>query len=215
MNSPKPNSRPTDPEKGPFSDIEMQSIYKATTDAFACGRISIREYVLVLLFAALGARSVQVSDLKVRDLMVTTSSDGSPNYILSVPRARMRGNPARWELTKQPLVSGLGQLVAHLIVVVKRDALTVPLHRVNDPLDLPLFPQWDSDAPLGFGHHSGSRRIAAELKEILGKLPIISERTGRQIAVTTQRFRLTLATRAAQEGFSKLVIARPLGHSDR
>jgi len=203
-----------DPEKGPFTSIELQAIRGAINNAFACEEISLRQYVLVSLFAALGARPVQFSDLKVRDLMITTISDGSRSYILSVPRGKMRGRPARWEFTKRPLDPELGALVAALIEQVKSDALSLPANQVADPLDLPLFPRWDSDAPPGFAHHHGSHGLAAELTKTLGELPITSERTGKQIMVTTRRFRTTLGTRAAQEGHSELVIAGLLDHSD-
>ena len=203
-----------DPQKGPFTAIELQAIHSAANNAFAAGDISIREYVLVWLFMALGARAVQFSLLKVRDLTVEYASDGSRSYILDVPRGKMQGRRARYNFKRRSLIPELGRLIETLIGEVKRDALCLPLHRIDEPLDLPLFPQWNSDAPPGFDHHPTSSNLSQELKRILDKIPITSERTGQQIAITSRRFRTTLGTRAAQEGHGEFVIAELLDHTD-
>jgi hypothetical protein len=48
----------------------------------------------------------------------------------------------------------------------------------------------------------------------LNALDIPSERTGESLKITPQRFRRTLGTRAAQEGYGELIIAELLDHTD-
>ena len=87
--------------------------------------------------------------------------------------------------------------------------------------DLPLFPNWNkfgevrSVEELGHalrndGLHIPSRNIRKGLK----KIRVVSARTGRRLHITPRRFRYTLGTRAAREGYGSMVIAELLDHSD-
>lgn len=62
--------------------------------------------------------------------------------------------------------------------------------------------------------HCSSSYLNAVLKFAVGKLDIISERTGKKLHVNAYRFRYTLGTRAAREHCGLLTVATLLDHSD-
>ena len=59
-----------------------------------------------------------------------------------------------------------------------------------------------------------ARSISNRLKEILGSMEVVSERTGRLLKINAQRFRYTLGTRMAMEGHPPAVLAEILDHTD-
>lgn len=199
-----------DPEKGPFSDLELQAIHSALNDSFAIGDVSIEDFVLVSLFTALGARGIQIAALKCKDLLIGRADDGSPNYILSVPSAKKRGTPMRTAFKMRPLIREIGEALEAWINHVKKNNEA----EVTDTDNLPIFPQWFCDSVPGFEHHSDSSDIRIRVQKVCESLDVISERTGDPIKVTSKRFRYTLGTRAADEGLGELVIAELLGHAD-
>lgn len=202
--------RTMDPEKGPFTDLELQAIHGALNDSFANGEVSVEEFVLVSLFTALGARNIQIAALKCKDLLVGRADDGSPNYILSVPSAKKRGAPMRTAFRARPLIREIGEALEAWINHVKKNNEV----EATDTGNLPIFPQWFCASVPGFEHHSKANEIGVRIKEICLALGVVSERTGDPIKVTSRRFRYTLGTRAADEGLGELVIAELLDHSD-
>ena len=62
--------------------------------------------------------------------------------------------------------------------------------------------------------HLSSSMVGNRLKKIASKIGLVSERTGELINIFATRFRRTLASRAAREGYGVLIIARLLDHTD-
>jgi integrase len=202
-----------DPEKGPFTEIELHGIYGALHDAYSQGRIQTRHYVLTLLYMALGPRNIQLAALKTKDLTVLKARDGPSSYLLNVPRAKQRGQNIRDELKSRALDHDIGHLLEAHIENVKEH------HQKNitdkiDAKELPLFPYWFSSNPAGFTHHSNGNDLYKEIAGIFQKLTVTSERTGKKIKVSPTRFRRTIGTRAAMEGHGELIIADLLDHTD-
>ncbi len=100
-----------DPEKGPFTEIELNGIYGALHDAYSQDKIQTRQYVLTLLYMALGPRNIQLAALKIKDLTVLKARDGSSSYLLNVPRAKQRGQNIREALKSRALDHDLGRLL--------------------------------------------------------------------------------------------------------
>ena len=209
--------RTMDPEKGPYTEIELHSIQAAINDAFGTGRITIREYILIWLFMALGARNIQVAALKLKDFNVQHASDGSSSYLLNVPRAKQRVNRIRDQFKQRVLIEEIGVVLETWIEHVKDEYLKLSKHYKKQSVDyndLPLFPLWGNPNPVGFDHHSTGLNLAKEVKELFYKIIVISERTGKAMHINIRRFRYTLGTRAAMEGHGELIIADLLDHSD-
>lgn len=202
---------------GPYTEIELQALQGAINDAYAAGDITTREYVLVWLFMALGPRNVQIAALKIKDFNVQYASDGTPSYLLNVPRAKQRASRIRDQFRQRALIKEIGEVLEVWLEDVKNQYLHLSggtMKNCIDPGDLPLFPVWGKPNPINFEHHADGKDLAREILKVFKNLYVISERTGDEMHVTTRRFRYTLGTRAAQEGHGELIIADLLDHTD-
>ncbi|MBI2241308.1 MAG: site-specific integrase [Magnetospirillum gryphiswaldense] len=199
-----------DPERGPFTDIELQAIYSAINSAFTSGRLDRENYVLIWLFLLLGVRPGQVAAMKVSDLAWEGGGDAR-TYMLRVPRIKQRGLLARSEFKKRPLRPDIGRILETHVEWVKGRAPWSTL-----PDDPPLFPSPrppEITVP-GFSWHRVEAQIRHQMKSAFDRLEVISERTGEPLKINPYRFRYTLGTRAAEEGHGELLIAELLDHSD-
>jgi len=90
---------------------------------------------------------------------------------------------------------------------------------------LPMFPGdlkqlkglSDDDMKMALGTdvaHRKTLEITSQLKSVIDKLQITSERTGKLLKITGYRFRYTLGTRAAREGAGDLTIASMMDQRD-
>lgn len=197
-----------DPLEGPFTELELHAIHQEVNTVFGKGEIGNREFSLVWLFMAIGARPVQISDLKVGDF----HSKGD-RYGLSVPRAKQRGLKRRSAFKDRPLVKEIGQVMESWIAQIKKAAI---FHAPDiHPMDLPLFPDWNRHhSNISFVYHVDGATLSKEITKLFSKLKVHSHRTKELMRVTPQRFRYTLGTRAAMEKQGALVIAELLDHSD-
>jgi len=201
-----------DPEYGPFTDIEVQSIQAGLDRSLSDGQISLEGYLIVYLYMLLGQRSVQYSALKVCDVSVIRSTDGTPVYTLRIPRAKQRAQLSRTEFKDRVLIPQIGEL----LVAYANQVRAKYADRLPDPSEAPLFPAKQSRAnePVGFKFHRTSGALADSLERSVNKLNVASERTGQPIHITATRFRRTVGTRAATEGHGELIIAELLDHTD-
>lgn len=210
--------RTMDPEHGPFTDQEVQSLYTAASGGFSHGEITLQQYVLILLFLALGARPSQYASLKLSDLEISRASDGTANYVLQVPRAKQRETRHRGQFRPVRLDPDVGQLLETLARDVRLEAEALAAEETIAPVQatgiLPFFPRWNAETPEGFEHHATGDRLAKKLKKVERTLDLISPRTGERLKLVPTRFRRTLGTRAAQEGHGPLIIAALLDHDD-
>jgi hypothetical protein len=212
--NPKGNAVLThDPVKGPFTECEVHSIQSALSTALAAGTLTLRVYVLTILHLALGSRAVQFAALKIKDLLIDSAKDGTKSYVLNVPRAKQRLETARSQFKARALIPEIGETVEALIVEVEREYSTHSQGTLERG-ELPLFPSWNAPSRPGFEHHSTSSDLGAELTALLKGVGARSERTNAPIHITARRFRYTVGTRAAEEGFGELVIAELLDQSD-
>jgi len=216
-----------DPEEGPFSDIEFDAIRNGLDNKYAESVISAREYSLAQMFATTGRRPIQIAALKVGDFRMDSETLGETVCMVSIPKAKVRGAKSRSRFTDFALLESIGQVLIEHIENVKNTASKVLGRNLSESeCDLlPLFPDdWmqltnvaseDVRSLLTTDSlHCKVRDIVLELKDVIGKLEIISERTGKKIEITGYRFRYTLGTRAAREGAGVLTIAKLLDHSD-
>lgn len=201
-----------DPEHGPFTDIEIESIQAGLDRSFSDGQISLESYLIVYIYMFLGQRSVQYAALKVCDVNVGRSKDETPIYTLRVPRAKQRAQLSRSEYKDRVLIPKIGEL----LVAYADQVRTAYAGRLPVPSEAPLFPakQRRANQPAGFKFHRTSCSLANSLERTVNKLNIVSERTGQPIHITATRFRRTVGTRAATEGHGELIIAELLDHTD-
>lgn len=199
------------PTKGPFTDIELETLQSGLNTAYGKGLVSDAEYSLCWLFMALGQRPVQYALLKVCDVTCTDDADGMKTYGIWVPRAKRRDSQPRAEFKFRVLTPQIGRHIYRYAQQVK----TFFNGKLSDPSDAPLFPSTQVGVvPAGFAYHLTSDEVGSLLEASFNRLNVVSERTGDFIKVGAKRFRTTVGTRAAQEGHSELVIAELLDHSD-
>jgi integrase len=201
-----------DPVHGPFTDIEFEAIQSTVNFAYSTGKMSRSNYVMSMLFMALGMRPVQYAALKVGDVRVSEATDGSKVYSLRIPRAKQKRQQVRNQFKERVLIPKIGALLdLHANDVEMRFSGIL-----RDPKQAPLFPalQRKYEEPSGFEFHRTGSSISASLSNILSSLQVVSERTGKLINITPYRFRRTIGTRAAMEGHGELVIAELLDHTD-
>lgn len=197
-----------DPVEGPFTELELHAIHREVNNSFATGKISNRAFSLVWLFMAIGARPVQIADVKIKDFQ-----NVGENYWIRVPRAKQRHVKRRTLFKDRPLIKDIAEVVEAWIVQVKKMGME---KAPNTPSgELPLFPDWDQiDDNTTFLYHSDGGTLSKEVVSIFSSLKVLSHRTKAPMRVTPQRFRYTLGTRAAMEKQGALVIAELLDHSN-
>jgi len=201
-----------DPERGPFSDLEFEAIIGRLNDQFAAGSIELDEFILVWIYLALGSRSVQLACLKLKDFQSAHVESGASVYFIKVPRAKQRGTSPRSEFKNRRIIPEIGKLVEQHVALMrsKHADLVAPADELPFFLNLAN----DSQAMPDLRFHCTSVDLDGILESVFKRLAIQSERTGRDLLVTSRRFRYTRGTRAAAEGASELVIAELLDHSD-
>jgi integrase len=199
---------------GPFTQVEQEAVQSALNDAYADGALEEDMYLLAWLFMAMGARPAQYAALKVCDLKRTTTNDGEVSFALKVPRVKQRNGGPRELFTERSLVRQIGEPLHEYAQRVRLSFVGT----LESPDQAPLFPARRQGgrraAPVGYEYHDTARGISERLSDGLNSLKVLSERTGQPLDITPVRFRRTLGTRAAQEGYGELVIAELLDHTD-
>lgn len=90
------------PESGPLTDVEMEGVVAAVIDGFSDLRLGLEEASCAMLLAMTGRRPIQITALKVKDLV----DDTQGNYWINFPRAKQRGQLWRSEFRQFPAASG-------------------------------------------------------------------------------------------------------------
>jgi integrase len=201
-----------DPERGAFTDIEVEAIYSALDSAKKAGHISIEYYLLIFLYLLLGQRPTQYAALKVCDVSVISGKDGQQSYMLRMPRAKQRESLSRTEFKNRLITPQIGSLLVEYANQI-RDRF---VGQLADPSQAPLFPAKRARKTgfSGFEFHRTAGALTRSMEKELSALQVFSERTGRALKMNPVRFRRTVGTRAATEGHGELIIAELLDHSD-
>ena len=211
-----------DPRDGPFDDQELAAILTAAPQEYERGRIELATLACTLLLSYTGRRPMQLSLLRIGDFSQTMTGDGRRIDVVHIPRAKQRGQAPRAELKHFWLAPDVYRLLK-----TQRDAVIeqaeARLGKLPGSLteELPLFPNWNKFGEVRsveqLRHALRNDALHVPTKDIqkdLKKIRVVSARTGRRLHITPQRFRYTLGTRAAREGYGAMVIAELLDHSD-
>ena len=100
-----------DPEEGPFSDIEFEAIQTGLVNKYAENKMNDEQYSLAQLFSATGRRAIQISSLKLGDLSIDKALLPTPTFMLSIPKAKVRGQKFRTVFTEFGLIESIGQVL--------------------------------------------------------------------------------------------------------
>lgn len=194
------------PTKGPFTDLELQSITLAAREAHREGRVSRQDFAILLTLTATGSRPGQLSMLTCGDLV--PPARGSTASRLLVPSLKKR---TRQRLTRERVIPGeLAVLLRELVEERSRDERFrgIPVDR------RPIFAV-EATAFVSLEHaHIGRDGVSRALGRLRRALRLRSARTGALINLAPRRFRSTLGTRAADAGHPPVLIAHLLDHTD-
>lgn len=216
-----------DPVKGPLSDIELQGFNEGAVRAFECGSISLTDMAMGLVISNTGRRPIQISHLRLKDILKGKKKRGDETYILNMPRAKQRATDFRKQFKQFAITQELWVILtaqAKHVVSSVESAVGFELQQ-QDRLELPLFPDMSvftalatpasiKTAQITDSLHIKSSKITEVCKIIVKNSELHSERTGEPLNISSKRFRYTTGTRAAREGFGEMVIAELLDHSD-
>ncbi|MNJ23868.1 Phage integrase family protein [compost metagenome] len=207
------------PDRGPFTDIEMQGIVSKVIECYVGGRIGLTDTCYAMILSMTGRRPVQITALKLKDLVVTEG-----RYFISFPRVKQRKSEWRGSFSKFQIVDDLWTLLQAQAGNVKaafEECIKAPITR-DLALELPLFPNlknFDANETLssqlsGDYLHARTSQVGYALAKVQDVIGVISERTMAVINIAPCRFRYTLGTNLAREGHGVYVIAEALDHSD-
>lgn len=215
-----------DPEEGPLTDLELQAFNEGVVQAFERNLISLPELAMCLVASNTGRRPVQISHLRIIDVVRGKNNKDEPFYIINIPRGK-QGDGFRSSFKPFATTEELRTiLVAQAKDSIRRveSVLGFELQEM-DRLQIPLFPDLDAvkfvTSPQEFRKfhktdklHIAAAEVSDTLQFVVDAANIHSERTGEVLDINARRFRYTTGTRAAREGFGELVIAELLDHSD-
>jgi hypothetical protein len=159
----------------------------------------------------LGVRPIQVSLLKAKDVQCVRQG-AAEAYWLMVPRAKQRMTRTRTKFRRRPLPRKFGEALLQHAAAMRREFESLRALGAEAPL-FPADEPTESFEP-GLEWHQTSRQLSLAVIGALAAIAPHSERTGRRLVMTPQRFRRTLGTRMAMEGHGDREIADALDHSD-
>lgn len=216
-----------DPVRGPLSDIELQAFNEGAIQAYERDTITLTDLALGLAISNTGRRPIQISHLRLKDVLNGSNKKSEPFYLLNMPRAKQRATEFRGQFKQfaitQELWAILNAQTVHVVQSVEK-VLGFKLQEM-DRVELPLFPDMSEISKINSPRqlrdslktdllHIQSVKVSEVCKHIADEARIYSERTGELLNITPVRFRYTTGTRAAREGFGEMVIAELLDHSD-
>jgi hypothetical protein len=218
-----------DPLQGPLTDNELAAFNEGAVIAFENEAIDLGELTFCLLSSHGGRRPIQLSHCKVGDLQ-EKDRKGQAVRLVHIPRAKQQAGSFRGAFTAFATSEELWAVVsaqAERAVMQAEAIFGVPLQetdRYNVPL-VPNLPAMREQAKQGLEmqtlqallvtdvFHMRAGHVTKVLQRAVTAADVRSERTGKLLHIEAYRFRYTVGTRAAREGFGALVIAALLDHS--
>lgn len=212
--------------KGPLTDIEMQGVLDGVIACYSKRQLLLEQFSLILTLVHTGRRSVQIVALKIKDLLLT-EKNGIAAYSLNFPRAKQRHALWRSKFNKCAIDEDLWLILQlQAVDTVKRlqdlvgfslsnslikevplfaDFVNLP-HGINEKSLLELL-QFDYlHAPVNFCNSALTRFSEIHC--------VFSERTGAPLSLSPRRFRSTLGTNVARQGYGVSIVAEVLDHSN-
>lgn len=227
------------PYTGPFNRQEYQALGRWLQSAWRNQEITLSDCALLRLFMETGRRPSEVAALRIGDLRVIPLASGSHvvsknSYRLLVTRAKRRGKNAWRDLSTADelpisddlydLLHNLGQQVIRSIEQLWAVKLP-PATAIELPLfvsaTLHLFKEVDSpeefhvlEARTPDFFHENQGGLGLRLRTLGRACKAVSARTNYYMFLSSYRFRRTLGTVLAKNGYNAYEIAAALGHDD-
>ena len=130
-----------DPYKGPLTDIELQGVNEGVVQAFDRSDVALSDMSMVLLVSNTGRRPIQVSQMRVKDILKGRNKQGETTYLLNMPRAKQRSSMFREQFKQFAITKELWIILMAQADNTIRDVgenLDFVVDQ-SDKLELPLF----------------------------------------------------------------------------
>lgn len=212
--------------KGPLTDIEMQGVLDGVIACYSKRQLLLEQFSLILTLVHTGRRSVQIVALKIKDLLLT-EKNGIAAYSINFPRAKQRHALWRSKFNKCAIDEDLWLILQlQAVDTVKRlqDLVGFPLS--NSLIkEIPLFADF-VNLPDGINEksllellqfdylHAPVNFCNSALTRFSEIHCVFSERTGAPLSLSPRRFRSTLGTNVARQGYGVSIVAEVLDHSN-
>jgi integrase len=204
--------RSEDPDVGPLTELEVQSLCIALRAAYIQKSIPLRDQVAVLLCLAFGANASQYAMMRESDVKFVYENDQLVATLIQVPRHKKRGRNPRDEFKVRKVNKSVSSVIEEYIAS-NRDKAVDAKRGEQRPLFWGHRPKNKTPDMVEWTWHIDPSNFTQIVREAVLKLGSAS-RDGGVLKVNTRRFRYTLATRLLQEGASPYAVAAALDHSD-
>lgn len=208
--------RTEDPVKGAFDELEFIAI---TTKLRAVGpdALTTLENTLCWLTVACGANPLAYALTREEDFKpIEEKETGRIHARLDLPRIK-KGDPIFREQSHPKILNE--EIGCWVSKMVQENADTRAKDGWPEGCAFPLFARETPDPDRlngphhAFAMHLSPKEVSKIIKDAIGKLHIVSHRTGEPLVVNARRFRRTYGTRAAEDGASPSELAVMLDHS--
>lgn len=214
------------PYSGAFTQNEVIALNNELIRLFNDDEISFPCYSYLNTLQATARRPIQIRQLKGCDLI----HDSQTNFYLDVPRSKQRGGQFRGEFNKLPITEELylilnnlhKSMVSYLEKQFQTKLTSAQIDKV--PLFLDFYAisklvkkRVKLSSELLFSdllHASTTYLHQRYVNTFQFKQKAISERTEDYMLISARRFRHTRGTNLGRKGYSPLIIAEALDHSD-
>ncbi|MBD8710105.1 recombinase [Pseudomonas sp. CFBP 13711] len=174
-----------------------------------------------------GLHPVQLTNTRLVDLSEGSNEQGDRFFFIAVPRGKQPGQAFRLLFRKRAITEELFTILTAQAAHVRATVAAIWRFSLSENMarELPLFPNWKAIKAIGSEAefvaimttdwlHLKSGRVSLILRRLSEQIGFRSERTGQPLNLSARRFRYTVGTRAAREGYGPLVIAELLDHAD-
>lgn len=213
-----------DPNEGPLTKHELDSLIKAMTNAYSRGGLSLADYAISLLISMTGRRPQQLVLLKYKDIKQKNTNGELTGYLISMPRVKQR------DIQRQYRDIAIIPHVASIILRQANDSVGL----VEKVLGMSLDEKVKGEIPIFLNKQSLCKLektkniyeltnndllnakpsiVHVALNRIVSIENLISSRTGLLLKISPRRLRHTIATLLAQDGHDASIIAELLDHS--
>jgi hypothetical protein len=208
-----------DLNKGPLIENDIINFNEGSMHLYASGHITLSELAMALLTSYTGRRPIQTSHLKLKDIL-SLFGEHNNEIALRYPRAKHSG-AFRSEFKKLKITEDLNDL---LIVLSKENIGLVEkiLGRAVSDIEMaeiPLFIDLNavnesknkkdiSELLKADVYHIGAKLITTKIQKIANYIDSLEYAE----VINARRFRYSLGTRAAMEGYGVSIIAELLDH---
>ncbi|WP_339547218.1 site-specific integrase [Pseudomonas sp. RA_35y_Pfl2_P32] len=211
---------------GALTDIEIQGVLDIAITCYSTRRLRLEAFALILTLLYTGRRSIQIVALKIKDVR-TTTRNGIAGYEINFPRAKQRHALWRSTFTSYAIDEDLWLILQLQVADTVRKLQSLVEFPLSAALiqELPLFSDFadvsyrtteqDLLSLLQFDYvHAPVTICNTALTRFSETHRVFSERTGEPLNLTSRRFRSTLGTNLARQGYGIAVVAEVLDHSD-